>query len=252
MPSTAGRPRSATTSADLVVDGVHAGGSGRRSGPAARPRGRGPRGRGRCRRRAQLGEALEHALGVAAHAERRRRRAPHRAAARAGASSSRIRSRMTGTWRSRAGPRSLMVRPSHARAGRWPRGAPVGHGAGVTGADLTADRVRPGAGWWWPTGWSAAIRWRELSGAGRRSAVGCGLLVTWTWGWSPSAASPGTGEVVPGVERLEAGTQVLFGRRSRRWSAGVVVVGGGGRPGQKSPGITSCAVSAKLCSVCSR
>ena len=59
--------------------------------------------------------------------------------------------------------------------------------------------------------------------------------------WSPSAASPGTGEVVSGWERLEAGSQVV-GLRVIGTAVVRVVLSGGAA--QRSPGTTSCSVSA--------
>src|SRR6478736_10548242 len=127
-----------------------------------------------------------------------------------------------------------MVRPSHARAA-GPCGASVMHGAGVTGVTSRRIGIRRGVmWWWWPVGRSGS---EQVEGAGR-VPVGrwccrcCSAGARRPGGWSPSAASPGTGEVVPGVERLEAGAQVLVGGVGDV----VAVVVGGGRPDSEKSG----------------
>src|SRR6478736_9109565 len=133
-----------------------------------------------------------------------------------------------------------MVRPSHARAA-GPCGASVMHGAGVTGVTSLRIGIRRGVmwWWWWPVGRSGS---EQVEGAGR-VPVGrwcgrcCSAGARRPGRGSPSAASPGTGEVVPGVERLEAGAQVLVGRGAAGVGDAVsVVVGDGGRPDSEESG----------------
>ena len=202
-----------------------------------------------------LREALEHALGVAAHAERavdvhrtgpleRGREQVEDAVAHDGDVASLRRSSIA------------HVRPSHARAAGGPCWCICGARGWCDCCDLTGDRDLP---WVLVVGGRSAgvavIRWRELIGVKvGRVAVRRSSWCRRTWGLVPIRCLARDGGSRPGSGaaggRHAGGVRSVVGESSRvavRWCRRRRVP-----DAQKSPGITSSAVSAKLCSVCSR